>query len=579
MATQTEIAYNRKLQQIVKLVRADIDAELVPAIKQSVPEYVADSWSDVIAAALQRLVERWSSPFARRQAREIAGTFVTDASTRAMRRTVGIDLYGGNDQLIDYLKAAADQNAALITSIPAQYLEQVSNIVIGNMRQGMRPSYIEQALVKQFGITQRRARLISRDQFSKIQGEITRIRQVNSGIKFFKWTTAHDERVRPSHVAVGNRDVGYGKGVFKWDDLPVVDGVPTFPGQPINCFPGTSPLNVFYGAEKAFRHWFSGELTTLVTESGESIECTANHPVLTDKGFVAANLLNVGDNIIHVPQQTFNVAEVNADSSNIMLSDFFDAVQLVGVPGEPVRAFGTEFHGDISTGQEIEVVDFNWKLPDEFDTSLAKGFFELFLTRSEKIFSLVETTCDSNLTSVVKGLTFAPDSIVSGTCKLLSFLSSSFTHPDEHRFTTVGLLYAALVKDASDDVARSVEFFSDCFDTHISVHTRYNLFKRYILAIMRRSFGFGNLQTPGADSFADNVRVNTEQLTNGCESVTIKHQLVRIVDKSVREFSGHVYNLQMERGLFVSHNFAVSNCRCVAVPVTAAQVERNKKAR
>lgn len=235
MATQTEITYNRKLQQIVKLVRADIDAELVPAIKQSVPEYVADSWSDLITAALQRLVARWTSPFARQQAREIASTFVTDASTRAMRRTTAIDLYGGNDQLIDYLKAAADQNAALITSIPAQYLEQVSNIVIGNMRSGMRPSYIEQALVKQFGITQRRAKLIATDQTSKIQGEINKIRQVNSGIQFFRWVTAHDERVRPSHVAVAKRDVGYGPGVFRWDDLPVVDGVPTFPGQPINC--------------------------------------------------------------------------------------------------------------------------------------------------------------------------------------------------------------------------------------------------------------------------------------------------------------------------------------------------------
>jgi len=235
MPTQTEIAYNRKLQQIVKLVRADIDAELVPAIKQSVPEYVADSWSDVIAAVLERLVARWTSPFARKQARDIAGSFVSDASTRAMRQSVGIDLYGGNDQLVDYLKAAADQNAALITSIPAQYLEQVSNIVTGNMRAGMRPSYIEQTLVKQFGITSRRAKLIATDQFGKIQGEINKIRQVNSGIRYFRWVTAHDERVRPSHVAVAKRDVGYGPGVFRWDDLPIVDGVPTFCGQPVRC--------------------------------------------------------------------------------------------------------------------------------------------------------------------------------------------------------------------------------------------------------------------------------------------------------------------------------------------------------
>lgn len=580
MATQTEIQYNRKLQQIVKLVKADVDAEIVPLIKQSVPEYTADaSWADIIAAALRRLTERWTSPFARRQAREIASTFVQDASTRAMRQTVAINLYGGDDQLYDYLKAAADQNATLITSIPSQYLEQVSNIVTGNMRAGMRPSYIEQTLVKQFGVTQRRARLISRDQHAKIQGEITRIRQVNSGIKYFKWLTAHDERVRHSHTAVGNRDVGFGPGVFRWDDLPVVDGVPTFPGQPINCFPGTSPLNVFYGAEKAFRHWFSGELTTLVTESGESIECTVNHPVLTDKGFVAANLLNVGDNIVHVPQQTFNVAKVNADSSNIMFGNFFDAVELVGVAGESVRAFGTEFHGDISTGQEIEVVSFDWELPDYFNSALGKNFFELFFTRSEEIFGLVNTPCDSNLTSVVKGLTFASDSIVSRACKLLSFLSTGFAHPDKHRFAATGLLYSTLIENSSDDIARSVKFFGDCFDTHTCIDSRYNLFKRYVLAIVRRSFGFGNLQTPGADSFANDIRVNTEQSTHGCESVTIKHQLVRVIDKSIREFSGHVYNLQMERGLFVSHNFAVSNCRCVAVPVTAAQVERNRKSK
>lgn len=235
--TQTQIQYNRKLQQIVKLVRADVDAEIVPVIKQQAPEYVADAWTDVIAAALRRLLARWTSPFAQKQAEQIAADFVRTAADDNLRRqkSFGIDLYGGNDQLQDYLQAAAFQNAQLIKSIPAQYLEQVQNIVMGNMRQGMRPSYIEQALVKQFGVTTRRAKLIASDQHAKIQGEMNKIRQVNSGIEFFTWVTAQDERVRHSHVEVAKRDVGFGPGVFRWDDLPVVDGVPTFPGQPIRC--------------------------------------------------------------------------------------------------------------------------------------------------------------------------------------------------------------------------------------------------------------------------------------------------------------------------------------------------------
>jgi len=237
MATQTQIAYNRKLQQIVKLVRADVDAELVPVIKQQVTEYVADGWPDVIAAVLRRILARWTSPFAQKQANDIASSFVRSAAEDNVRRqkSFGIDLYGGNQQLQDYLEAAAFQNANLIKSIPAQYLEQVQNIVVGNMRQGMRPSYIEDELVKQFGITSRRAKLIAVDQHAKIQGEMNKIRQVNSGIEFFTWVTAHDERVRHSHNEVSKRDVGYGPGVFRWDNLPVVDGVPTFPGQPIRC--------------------------------------------------------------------------------------------------------------------------------------------------------------------------------------------------------------------------------------------------------------------------------------------------------------------------------------------------------
>lgn len=579
MATQTQIQYNRKLQQIVKLVRADVDAEIVPVIKQQAPEYVADAWTDVIAAALRRLLTRWNSPQAQRQAEQIAAEFVRTAADDNMRRqkSFGIDLYGGNDQLQDYLQAAAFQNTQLIKSIPAQYLEQVSNIVVGNMRQGMRPSYIEQVLVKQFGVTARRAKLIARDQVAKIQGEMNRIRQVNSGLDYFKWVTSQDERVRDSHVAVAKRDVGYGEGVFRWGDLPVVDGVPTFPGQPINCFPGTSPLNIFYGAEKVFRHWFSGELTILVTESGERIECTPNHPVLTDKGFVPAYLVNTGDNVVYVPHQTFNIFEKDAHSSDIVFSKFFNVVQLIGNSSEPVRALGGEFHGDISTDEEIDIIHFDWELPDEFDPALSEDFFKLFFSRAEEVFGLIDAPCDSNLTSVVKGLTFAPDSVVSSACKLLSFVSGGFTHPDEHCLTSVGLLYSSLIENASNDVARSVHFFGDCFDTHTSVDTRYNLFKRYILAIMRRTFGFGNLQTPGADSFTECIGTNTENFTSGLDSVAIKHQLVRVVDKTFGKFSGHVYNLQMERGLFVSHNFAVSNCRCIARPVTAAQVERNKK--
>lgn len=232
---QSQIKYNRAMMQVMKLVREDVEATLIPLIKRAAPEYVQDaSWPDIIANALRSLVARWTSPFAQHQAERIAETFVQAAASDNERK-MSIDLYGGDTELQDYLKAAAFQNAQLIKSLPARYLEQVQNIVVGNMRNGMRPSYIEQQLVKEFGVSQRRAKLIARDQHSKIQGDMNRIRQTKSGLKYFQWLTSHDDRVRHSHRIAGDKVTKYGKGVYSWDDLPIVDGVPTFCGQPINC--------------------------------------------------------------------------------------------------------------------------------------------------------------------------------------------------------------------------------------------------------------------------------------------------------------------------------------------------------
>lgn len=234
MSRQTELNYYRQLKQVAQLVREDVDTNIVPLVKRLAPEYTADGWSDTIASAINQLLTRWLGAFARRQAETIASQFVQTAA-KDNARSFAINLYGGDTQLQEYLSAASYQNAKLIQSIPAQYLEQVQNIVMTNMRNGMRPSYIEEALVKQFAITERRAKLIAADQYGKIQGDMNRIRQVNSGIEYFTWVTSQDERVRHSHVEVAKRDVGYGPGVFRWDDLPVVDGVPTFPGQPVRC--------------------------------------------------------------------------------------------------------------------------------------------------------------------------------------------------------------------------------------------------------------------------------------------------------------------------------------------------------
>lgn len=238
------VRYNAALKRIARAVKRDIDYVIVPLVKQYAPEYVQDStptldgWADSIARALQFLLGKWLSPVARQAAESIAAEFVriqVSVNSRG-RRSVGIDVFSNSQQARDYLEAATFQNAMLITSIPAQYLEQVQNIVMTNMRAGMRPSFIEKALSQQFGVTSRRAKMIARDQTAKVQGELNKRKQTAAGFQFFRWVDSHDQRVRHRHREIADKVTDHGKGVYRWDDLPLSDkGEPIQPGSDYQC--------------------------------------------------------------------------------------------------------------------------------------------------------------------------------------------------------------------------------------------------------------------------------------------------------------------------------------------------------
>lgn len=239
------IQYNAKLQRLVKQVKASIDKEIMPLVRQLAPEYTQDSvattdaWSDLIMNAMSYLFSRWRSEGVSGGANRIAGEFVQSAlkkSERDLKKSAGIDVFSGSKTMQDYLHASAQQNAQLITSIPAKYLEEVQTLVMANMRSGMRPGYIEKALQEQFGVTQRRAKMIARDQTSKIQGELAEKQQKDAGFEYFQWIDSDDSRVRHRHSEIANKVTAYGTGIYRWDDLPLSsDGVPIKPGSDYQC--------------------------------------------------------------------------------------------------------------------------------------------------------------------------------------------------------------------------------------------------------------------------------------------------------------------------------------------------------
>lgn len=244
--SRSEIAYNQTLQRIINAVKKDIDEQLIPVIEAAAPEYVADAWGMDIQGVIDTLLAKWTSRPFRRLAERLASSFVrTMLSTidRQQKRSFGIDVLQDSPEIRATMEAAAIQNANLIKSIPERYLNNVANSVLANMRTGLLPREVAKQIEAEYGVTQRRARFIARDQTAKINGELTKQRQIDAGYEYFRWLDGDDERVRASHRAIAEADVGYGKGVYRWDDLPTNErGERIQPGSDFNCRCSSRPV-------------------------------------------------------------------------------------------------------------------------------------------------------------------------------------------------------------------------------------------------------------------------------------------------------------------------------------------------
>jgi SPP1 gp7 family putative phage head morphogenesis protein len=143
----------------------------------------------------------------------------TDQFMAAAKKAIGIDLRSvvQQEDLADYLTAAAARNVSLITGLADDTVKRIEQTV---------PT-LRKALQEDFGVADRRARLIARDQTAKLNSDLNRIRQEQAGVTSYSWLTSRDERVRERHRKLDGK-------VYKWGEATGAEqGLP--PGQPINC--------------------------------------------------------------------------------------------------------------------------------------------------------------------------------------------------------------------------------------------------------------------------------------------------------------------------------------------------------
>lgn len=164
---------------------------------------------------------------------ERLGRWVTKVGTWHGAKTIaGIKSATGTDvepfirlsDVREELELAIRQNVALISSVNADTKSRVERIIFDGFAQRKTKKQITDELAKAMGITKRRARLIAGDQATKLGVALTKHRNLQLGIRRYKWITRRDDRVRPAHRARQGK-------IFRWDKPPF-DGPP---GYPVAC--------------------------------------------------------------------------------------------------------------------------------------------------------------------------------------------------------------------------------------------------------------------------------------------------------------------------------------------------------
>jgi SPP1 gp7 family putative phage head morphogenesis protein len=77
---------------------------------------------------------------------------------------------------------------------------------------------------------------VARTETARAATTLQAVRAKTIGAQMFQWMTANDLTVRPLHQQLAKRDVGFGPGIYRYDDLPLLDdGRPGLPGSIYNC--------------------------------------------------------------------------------------------------------------------------------------------------------------------------------------------------------------------------------------------------------------------------------------------------------------------------------------------------------
>ncbi|WP_306583725.1 phage head morphogenesis protein [Fusobacterium ulcerans] len=205
-----EYIEDRERKQVIRLNKKETEEEkeFLKYFEELITtEYAANLCIDYLLEALQ---------------------YTIDGINAEITTIKGVDFFSQAFVDESIIKKILEENISLIKAEPLKYLRSydkaVAKLVKEKVEEGLTLKDLSEAIMQTTGVEKARADLIAADQIGNVFAEASKRQFKGIGLKKFKWITAGDKRVRPSHM---ERD---GK-IYNWEEPP--DG--EIPGSAIRC--------------------------------------------------------------------------------------------------------------------------------------------------------------------------------------------------------------------------------------------------------------------------------------------------------------------------------------------------------
>lgn len=329
-----------------------------------------------------------------------------------------------------------------------------------------------------------------------------------------------------------------------WEKMDHPHAAGASPESVINCFPGDEIVGTD-GIEKVYRRFYRGKILTIRTKKGQKFRVTPNHPILTDQGWIMAQFLEIGSNIISMT----NIDKIRGRNSYIndrpsMLSEIYDFLSVKNL--HRIRSGNLDFHGDGKTGN-IDIISVNRKLRNALQSFIYKKIHKSGFTNSYPRFSFLKRF--SHFISLGIRHLFTTQSSMSFLSNLKSLLFCHFGSTFSHKLGS-SIAFPSLIS------IRRQSFFLFSRQTRHAKDASF--FKRT------------NFHSAFNKSPFNSKRINSgdiAKIQHGFPGIVERDQIVNIERGA---WSGHVYNLQTKTGYYKLYHsdkknaIIVHNCHCSA---------------